>query len=669
MATIMAPRPTALPNSRHSTPPPHLSINTFSHGTPTAVPNKHIPICSPGPRPNSGLETPPASPPSATVLEAASLLHPPDRYRCIFEEPPLYELSASELAQALDYASTQPLPEAHQVFPWLHGLHGSNQLQLAFFVARRKVLRQTPSCIRGITIVKARGDLSHSRLKGAIAPEELLCTISESEEVADFREVDPKEGFSVRNFHIQARKMATVSDVVVYGDERTSREEVDTLAKRIARAQRNWRAREGGAAEFNTFVVTEPFSSFERQYQELVALDSNGFLTGSVMDFFHSERVEMCTMSKASEIINNVYLGPTPDPTLVSYDDSDEPRWDIMVEALDLAHVPGPGAFSFMDDLIDNPGKCFAGSIPQLEFPGSGGILPPIRSHREVDALLETCAWIHRQANGLSERSRQRKDSKVQITPPLRQPIFQGSDTEVDGDGDDFMFSPDSLTPMSTGDTGRKILIHCADGYTETSLLGLAYLMYAEGLPVHDAWLRLHTQKKRNFFAYPADVALLTAIQPRILQASPALVSLSSPSRSPMSYLHCESPNWLRNFDGSLPSRILAHMYLGNLSHANNSELLCELGIGQVLSIGEPVSWSEEVKSVWGRDKLMFIEQVQDNGVDPLTGEFEKCLSFIEKGREAGTATLVHCRVGVSRSATICIAEVMDKLELSFPKA
>ncbi|KAK5003080.1 hypothetical protein LTR28_010615 [Elasticomyces elasticus] len=73
-------------------------------------------------------------------------------------------------------------------------------------------------------------------------------------------------------------------------------------------------------------------------------------------------------------------------------------------------------------------------------------------------------------------------------------------------------------------------------------------------------------------------------------------------------------------------------MYLGNLSHANNSELLCELGIGQVLSIGEPVSWSEEVKSVWGRDKLMFIEQVQDNGVDPLT-------------------------------------EVMDKLELSFPKA
>jgi dual specificity MAP kinase phosphatase len=41
----------------------------------------------------------------------------------------------------------------------------------------------------------------------------------------------------------------------------------------------------------------------------------------------------------------------------------------------------------------------------------------------------------------------------------------------------------------------------------------------------------------------------------------------------------------------------------------------------------------------------------------------------IDRGRAKGTATLVHCRVGVSRSATICIAEVMRSLRMSFPRA
>jgi dual specificity MAP kinase phosphatase len=41
----------------------------------------------------------------------------------------------------------------------------------------------------------------------------------------------------------------------------------------------------------------------------------------------------------------------------------------------------------------------------------------------------------------------------------------------------------------------------------------------------------------------------------------------------------------------------------------------------------------------------------------------------IDRGKAKGTATLVHCRVGVSRSATICIAEVMRTTGLSFPRA
>jgi dual specificity MAP kinase phosphatase len=139
--------------------------------------------------------------------------------------------------------------------------------------------------------------------------------------------------------------------------------------------------------------------------------------------------------------------------------------------------------------------------------------------------------------------------------------------------------------------------------------------------------------------------------------------------------------------DGSFPSRILPYLYLGNLTHANNPELLWELGIRRVLSIGEAVNWSDEDRATWGQDNLMYIDNVQDNGIDPLCQEYDRCLDFIgmfgnmllsdyqvtdfftEKGKREGTATLVHCRVGVSRSASICIAEVMACKKLSFPRA
>ena len=83
--------------------------------------------------------------------------------------------------------------------------------------------------------------------------------------------------------------------------------------------------------------------------------------------------------------------------------------------------------------------------------------------------------------------------------------------------------------------------------------------------------------------------------------------------------------------DGSLPSRILPYMYLGNLNHANNPELLWELGIRRVLSIGEAISWTQEERDAWGENNLLYINNVQDNGIDPLCQEYGKCLKFIGK--------------------------------------
>jgi dual specificity MAP kinase phosphatase len=259
MATIVARAPAI--TSRTSTPPPHLTLNTSARGTPTAIPNKHIPVCSPGPRPTTGLNTPPASPPQKhDIIEPSSLLRSPSNFKKLVESPPVFSISASSFADAIEHLATQPLPDPKLVFPWLHGLHPENQIQLAFFLARRKSGRKIPHCLRGITVVKAGGNLAISKLKGSISPEEILSTCVDSDISPSFIEIDPRDGFSVRNFQIQACKIATVSDIVVYGDDITPREYVMNLAKKISQAQRSWQEKqivEGDEPlDFHTFVLS-----------------------------------------------------------------------------------------------------------------------------------------------------------------------------------------------------------------------------------------------------------------------------------------------------------------------------------------------------------------------------------------------------------------------------
>jgi dual specificity MAP kinase phosphatase len=292
----------------------------------------------------------------------------------------------------------------------------------------------------------------------------------------------------------------------------------------------------------------------------------------------------MANMSKASEIVANVFLGPTPDWETCSSDGEIDPKhgYDIYIEASDLAQMPDKRTLAAITEAAEF-------SPQRLEVPSSGSIMPPTWSQAQIDGLLDLCRWMYELTNHT----------------PVQQVV------EADGD-----------IPMTLlSSRPRKILLHCADGYTETTLLAVAYFMYSECIPVHEAWLRLHCEKKRNFFAYQSDVALLRQIQPRIMQESPL--------GRPLDLSSVSEPKWLNHMDGSLPSRILPYMYLGNLLHANNPELLRALGIKRILSIGEPVSWPLDELTKWPEENLLMVDRVQDNGIDPLTSEFDRCLEFI----------------------------------------
>ncbi|KAK0741903.1 hypothetical protein B0T21DRAFT_381659 [Apiosordaria backusii] len=638
MATIALSRPIAPHRNSSNIGSLTSTITLDTTQCPAPVPNKHIPVCPPGPVPQQEPTTPPPSPGKEADALHQSLLFPPTKYvRLDSGRSSLYKINAAEVAAALDYLARQPLPDPSQVFPWFHGLHPNNQIQLAFFITRKRSLRKTPGCLRGITIVKADGDLNVSRLKGAVAPHEFLQLGSAR---VEFLEADPQEGFSVRNFQIQTAKTAMTSDIIVYGDDELS---VRKLGFDIAGAQQRWRekheAQRHSLPRYNTFVCVSPFSEFEQKHPEIVAVNSSGQLTGQVLDFFHQERMEMYEMTRASEISTNVWLGPTPD---VGSDE--ECCYDVLIECSDLGRL-APTALQAIAEGTkeqDDAAQAF------LEFPSSGSILAPTWSHAEADGILETCKWIWHLAHG---------------TLPSSYSTTSRFDHE-DSDGDIDMLSSVPSTPNKP----KRILIHCADGYTESTLLALCYYSFSTFLPIPEAWLSLHTVRQRNFFAYPSDVALLTAIAPRLLQESP-LFTLHNRTLGDITSLIRNEPKWFAGFDGSFPSRILDYMYLGNLGHANNPDLLKSLGIGQILSVGEMAMWRDGELEQWGEENTCIVQGVQDNGIDPLTDEFERCLKFIERGRLNGTATLVHCRVGVSRSATICIAEVMKSLKMSFPRA
>lgn len=62
--------------------------------------------------------------------------------------------------------------------------------------------------------------------------------------------------------------------------------------------------------------------------------------------------------------------------------------------------------------------------------------------------------------------------------------------------------------------------------------------------------------------------------------------------------------------------------------------------------------WIEERA---GRIKVLDIQGVCDDGIDTLEPQLEPACEWIENARKSGGKVLVHCRVGVSRSATVTV--------------
>eukprot|EP00892_Ulva_mutabilis_P003073 jgi/Ulvmu1/12767/UM096_0009.1 len=97
------------------------------------------------------------------------------------------------------------------------------------------------------------------------------------------------------------------------------------------------------------------------------------------------------------------------------------------------------------------------------------------------------------------------------------------------------------------------------------------------------------------------------------------------------------------------PAEIIPRLYIGSLNVAKNAALLDKLGVSGVINA------SKAYYTLPASIQRLEVAVDDSPGVR-IDDRLHECCEFITKHLQAGSAVLVHCRGGISRSATIVIA-------------
>lgn len=744
--------------------------------------------------------------------------------------PTVSSVAAKTLASAIDHHYSSQLPERENVFPWLHGLHKNNVSQRMFFQPGRKLKPSqltmpdlgsgqnlncafdVPSNTRGLLVVKVGPPNSQGTLIGSVYPDEILArnsvgidcdmqdsffedsmgtsfensalssselgidkasdrndTLNPDNYLPEFIDVDPTDGISLRNFHIQVAKWATVSDIVFYVSDEALRSKMNRFALLVSRAQIALQKANPQIPLYSTFVVEDPIEKFLQESSHIMAVPPAGIpydenqikMRNWDSNFLLHENVELSMMSSASSIgggpdcFGHVWLGNVSDyethiETIKAYIEAGKSLEQNVSNGV-VASLQEESQSTDMDSnleadvLLEESLKrnwtFYVNCKPGVSVPSLAVLDFQIRQTLVGD--LDDIDFADHNFDETSQPKSSHKWHQTNIDFPSSGTIATSTISETD------VCSIISLCKllylrgkcMHKGHRSSS-LIFCTDGYTDSSLLALCYVMYSQGITAPQAWIYIHKQCYRPIFAFPTDPQLVYQLQKHLLRYSPAVPgSLYENDRACVPNLNASQPGvkgdneadmmdeemdgtinkqsstssieqnsnsnttdfkdlaaddqWFASFDGSLPSLILQHMYLGSLAHANNVQMLTRLGIKRVISVGEPLNWinygnnynsygdydmdnletstgnSTQIidRPYPGISKVLHINDVQDDGIDTLTDFLWECLDFLDEAEFAKEPTLVHCRVGVSRSATVCIAEVMKRLGVGLPRA
>uniref|UniRef100_A0A8C5KH47 Dual specificity phosphatase 16 n=1 Tax=Jaculus jaculus TaxID=51337 RepID=A0A8C5KH47_JACJA len=112
------------------------------------------------------------------------------------------------------------------------------------------------------------------------------------------------------------------------------------------------------------------------------------------------------------------------------------------------------------------------------------------------------------------------------------------------------------------------------------------------------------------------------------------------------------------------PTRILPNLYLGCQRDVLNKELMQQNGIGYVLNASSTCPKPDFIP------EAHFLRvPVNDSFCEKILPWLDKSVDFIEKAKASNGCVLVHCLAGISRSATIAIAYIMKRMDMSLDEA
>uniref|UniRef100_W5MNQ2 protein-serine/threonine phosphatase n=1 Tax=Lepisosteus oculatus TaxID=7918 RepID=W5MNQ2_LEPOC len=103
------------------------------------------------------------------------------------------------------------------------------------------------------------------------------------------------------------------------------------------------------------------------------------------------------------------------------------------------------------------------------------------------------------------------------------------------------------------------------------------------------------------------------------------------------------------------PSRIFDYLYLGSEWNAANFEELQKNGVGYILNV------TREIDNFFPETFTYLNIRVYDVETTDLLSHWNNTYHFIHRARIAGSRVLVHCKMGVSRSASTVVAFVMKE--------